>query len=356
MHQLKNVKVSRDEKTWEAVVSAEIPPEVLARYRETALKEMRRDAQLDGFRKGHAPVERIIQIYGEQAILRHAAEHAIQHELPELLAAEKQLVVESPRVETDTPVAGKPLTFKARASLAPEVKLADYKKIAKKINAEKEEVVVSDTEHDEALTHLKRERARIEKIESGAEPQKAAEEARALAEADLPALDDMFVQSLGYETIEKFSEAVRANIQNEKELRAQEKRRAAILEKLAEESTIHYPASLLSYELDEMEGRMREDVSRLGTTFENYLVQVKKTLEQVRKDWEPAADKRAKVRLILGQIAREEKIEADKEKLERELERARKHYKQVSEENLRVHITHALRNETTIKFLESISE
>ena len=34
----------------------------------------------------------------------------------------------------------------------------------------------------------------------------------------LPALDDQFVQSLGYESAEKFSEALRANIKNEKEL------------------------------------------------------------------------------------------------------------------------------------------
>lgn len=350
-HQLTKVKISRDDNAWETVISAEIPADVLAEYREAALKEMQRDAQLDGFRKGHAPIERILQMYGEQAVLRHAAEHAIEHHLPALLAAEQQMVVEAPRVETDTPVAGKPLAFTARASLAPEIKLADYKKI----NAEKEDITVSDKERDEALTHLKRERARIDKIEAGTDPQKAAEEARALAEADLPALDDLFVQSLGYENMEKFSEVVRTNIKNEKELQAQEKRRAAILDKLTEDSKIHYPASLRAYELEEMEGRMRDDIARMGTTFENYLAQIKKTREQVLKDWEGAADKRAKVRLILGQIAREENIEADQEKLAHELEHAKKHYPQVPEENLRAHIAHALRNEATLKFLESIA-
>lgn len=354
-HTLQQVKVSRDDKAWELVISAQIPAEALATHREHALKEMQKDAKLDGFRPGKAPIERIIQIYGEQAVLRHAAEHAIQHELPELLAEQQQLIVETPRVETATPEAGKPLTFTARAALAPEVKLPDYHKIAKKVNATKEAVEVSDKEHAEALTHLRRERARIDKIEAGTEPQQAAEEAKALAEADLPALDDMFVQSLGYENAEKFADALKANIKQEKEMQAQEKRRASILDELNKAATVHYPRSLLEYELDEMEGRMSEDISRIGTTFENYLTQIKKTREELRKEWEPTADKRAKVRMILGEIARAEKLEADKERVEHELEHAKKHFAQVSEESLRAHIAHALRNEATLAYLESLA-
>src|SRR5208283_2471167 len=110
----------------------------------------------------------------EPAVLRHAAQHAIEHELPELLAAENLLIIESPKVETEAPEAGKPLKFKARAALAPHVELPDYKKIAKKITATKEEISVSDEEHAQAMTHLRRERARIGKIEAGADAQKAA--------------------------------------------------------------------------------------------------------------------------------------------------------------------------------------
>src|ERR1700734_3276185 len=122
-HKSTNVKVSRVQERWEAEISAEIPAEVLAHYREEALKEIQRDAKIDGFRPGKAPIDRIIQIYGEPTILRHAAEHAIQHELPELLAEQQLPIVETPRVTTDTPEAGKPLKFTARAALAPEIKL-----------------------------------------------------------------------------------------------------------------------------------------------------------------------------------------------------------------------------------------
>src|SRR5258708_2638794 len=144
MHSLQNVKVSRDENAWEVEIKAEIPADKLAHYRAEALKEMQREASLDGFRPGKAPIERIVQIYGEPTILRHAAEHAIQHELPELLAAEKLMIIESPKVTTDAPETGKSLAFTARAPLVPTVELGDYKKIASKHNASKEEVAVTD--------------------------------------------------------------------------------------------------------------------------------------------------------------------------------------------------------------------
>ncbi|MDP2648813.1 MAG: trigger factor, partial [bacterium] len=78
MSKLNNVKVSRDAKMWEVEVKAEIPAEVLAHYRDAALKEMQKTAKLDGFRAGKVPQERIIEVYGEASVMRSAAEHAIQ--------------------------------------------------------------------------------------------------------------------------------------------------------------------------------------------------------------------------------------------------------------------------------------
>lgn len=350
--QLQNVNVSRDENAWEVEVRAEIPAAAFAVHRTEALKEIQRTAKLDGFRPGKAPLERIIQIYGEPTILKSAAERAVQHELPELLATEKFLIIESPRVTIETPGSEKPLQFTARAALAPEVTLPDYKATAARINAEKEEITVSDEEHKEALTHLRRERARIGKIEAGLEPQKAHEESRAMKEEELPALGDEFVRSLGIESAEKFSETIRSNIKTEKEMQAREKRRAAILDELVNSSTIHYPAVLREYELDDMEARIKHDLERMGANWEGYLAQTKKTREQLRSEWQDAADKRAKVRLILSEIARDENIQPDEERLEKELAHAREHVPSADPAALRTHIAHALRNEKTLEFLE----
>jgi len=355
-HSLANVKVSRDDSAWEIEVRGEIPAEILQRYREESLKEIQKDVKLDGFRPGKAPIERIIEVYGEAAVMKQAVEHAIQHELPELLASEKALIIESPRVSIEPPEKDKPVSFTARAALAPKVELSDYKSIAATQNAKKEEVSVSDEEHGQAMTHLRRERARIDKIETGTEPQKAAEEARAMKEEELPVLDDAFVRSLGMESAEKFSETVRANIKTEKEMQAREKRRASMLEQMVSSSKISYPKALLEYELDDMESRLKHDIERSGMTWEGYLKEAKKTPQEIRESWKDAADKRAKVRLILAEIARKENIEPEEKRLEEELERAKKQIPNADQAALRAHIAHALRNDATLRFLEGDTE
>jgi trigger factor len=348
-----NVKVSRDDSRWELEVRAELPSEALSKYRADALKEVTADAKIDGFRPGKAPESVVLKHYGEQTILEHAAEHAVKHEIPEILAKEKANIVESPRVSIEPPVMGEPLKFVARAPLAPETKLPDYKKIAAKKNAEKTETLVTDEEHAETMKHLKREKARIKHLEEGKDPTEAMKLAREVDEKELPDLDDEFVKSLGYEDVGKFSEVVRENLKNEKDLKETEKRRAALLDELVKASDIKYPAILKEYELDDMEARMAGDLERMGTTLEKYLVQVKKTREDLRKDWDKQADERAKVRLVLAEIARAEKLEPDQAKLAHEIEHAKQHHPQANDAAIRAHISHALRNEAVINFLES---
>src|SRR6185369_7598329 len=106
-----NIKTSKDEARWEFELSAEIPAEALEKFRSQALKEIAADATLPGFRKGKAPESVVLKHYGEAAILQEAAEQAVKHELPELLAKEEANIVEAPRVTIATPIAGVPLKF-----------------------------------------------------------------------------------------------------------------------------------------------------------------------------------------------------------------------------------------------------
>ncbi len=351
-----NVEVKRDEKLWEVEVKADITPESLDKYRAEALAEVQKTAKLDGFRPGKVPQDKIVQIYGEDAIMRLAAERAIQSELPLILAKEQMLIIESPKVTTDSPVLGRALPFTARAAMAPKVEVADYTSIAKSHVDKKETVSVTDKEQADAMIHLRRERARIDKIESGIDTQKAAEESRAMKEDELPSLDDAFAQSIGYENAEGFFTALRANMLTEKETQTMQKRRGAILDDLAKHSKISYPLVLREYEINDIEARFAEDLARSGATMERYLADTKKTRDEVRKGWEEGADTRVKVRLLLAEIARIEKIEPPADVVDHELEHAIEHYPKADREALRANVIHALRNEQTLRFLEGNPE
>jgi FKBP-type peptidyl-prolyl cis-trans isomerase (trigger factor) len=89
----------------------------------------------------------------------------------------------------------------------------------------------------------------------------------------------------------------------------------------------------------------------MGTTFDAYLAQVKKSREEVRKEWQETADKRAKTRLILAEIARKENIEPSAEVVDHEMEHATQHYPSADKGALRAHISHALRNEMVLRSL-----
>ncbi len=351
-------KITRDEKNWEVEIAGEIPAEAIAEHRSHVLHELKKDAQLPGFRPGKAPEEAIIRAVGETEILRRTIEHAVQHELPEMLAKENANIVAAPRVTVEKAPksfpATEPIVFTARAPMAPEVKLPEYLKIAKKHNEEKKEVEITDTEHEETLTHLKRERARITKVELGVTPQEAHEESQKMEAKDLPDLDEDFVKSLGYESLATFTDAVRTNLKTEKEIRETEKRRAALLDELIEKSKIAYPTLLLEYELDDMEARLKADLDNMKVTMERYLTETNKTRESLREEWKATADKRAKMRLVLSHIAVIEKIDADPTRVAAEIDNAKKHHPQADAENLRAHITHALRNEAVIAFLEGL--
>jgi len=352
----KKPTVTRDEKRWELELKGEIAPESLEEHRKHVLLELKKDAHLQGFRPGKAPEEAVIRSVGEPEILRRTIEHAIHHELPEMLAAEAAPIVASPQVTVESAPksfpATEPIVFTARAPLAPEVKIADYKAIAKKHNASKTEVTVTDEEHADTLNHLKRERARITKVELGLPPQEAMEESQKMEVKDLPDLDDEFVKTLGYESSEKFTEVVRTNIKTEKEMRETEKRRAGMLDEMVKDSKIHYPAILKEYELDDMEARMKQDIERMGLTMEKYFAETKKTREEIRTQWNEAADNRAKMRLVLSDIARQEKLDAEPERLETEIKHAKQHYASADDASLRAHISHAMRNEAVINWLE----
>ena len=90
-------------------------------------------------------------------------------------------------------------------------------------------------------------------------------------------------------------------------------------------------------------------------TWEGYLAETKKTHVELRESWKEAADKRARVRLILAEIARKERVEPEEKRLEEELARAKKQIPNADPAALRAHIAHALRNEATLEFLEKLT-
>ncbi|HJO89624.1 MAG TPA: trigger factor [Candidatus Paceibacterota bacterium] len=322
----------------EIEIKAEIPEKIISKYRDRAIKSLGKNVKIDGFREGHIPENILISKIGEQAILEEQAQMALADVYPVIIQNEKLNVIGRPEV-TVTKIAPKnPIEFKIRTAVMPDIKLPDYKKIASKIELDEKNSGVSDKEVEEA----------IEQIKKGIAAQKKEGEKDKKVE-----LTDEFVKTLGdFKDVKDFEVKIKENLIKEKQMKAREKRRAEIVEKIIEKSEIDIPKILVESELDKMLAQFKDDIARMQISFDEYLTKIKKTEESLRVEWKLDAEKRAKFQLILNKIATEEKIKIPKEEIEKETSHILEHYKDAKPENVRVYIESVLTNEKVFQLLE----
>jgi len=325
----------------EVEIIAEISAENLAGYKEKAFKHLSEKITLPGFRQGHAPEKIIRDKVGELAILEEAVHIAIDEALVELIVENVPNFLGRPDISVTKLAIGSPVEIKVVIVTAPEVKLPDYKKIAGKENAKPiEKVDVSEKEIEDSVEQLRKMLAI--KGKDGEEPK-------------IPELNDEFVKKLGaFKSVEEFKEKIKENILKEKEHRVGDKRRMSVLEGIIEKAEIQMPKVLIENELDKMQAQFEDDIKKSGLKSEDYLKHIKKTWMDLRKEWFPDAEKRAKLQLVLNKIAIEEKIEPDKGDVEKETKHLQEHYKDVSQDRIKAYVEMILVNEKVLKFLEGI--
>ncbi|OGI15199.1 MAG: trigger factor [Candidatus Moranbacteria bacterium RIFCSPHIGHO2_12_FULL_54_9] len=181
-------------------------------------------------------------------------------------------------------------------------------------------------------------------------------------EREIPAIDDAFAASVGnFESLAKLRDTMRTGMLEEKQQKSKDDRRTEILDALVEKATIEYPEILVQEELVRMMREFEAQIQSLGLDFAAYLVQMKKTEDEVKQEWEPQAKKRIAAQLILGSLAQEEDIDVDSPDVEAEMNKALQSYKDIKdiEKNLDMERLYSavhgqLRNAKVFAFLESL--
>lgn len=319
-------------------ITCEIPAEVFEKERPLALKKIGEDVSLPGFRKGHVPESMIAQKFGDALILEEMANIAMDHAYPEILTRHKVHAIAMPTVTVKKLAKDNPFEFSLTFQVMPEIKLPDYKKIAKEIMKTEEATEATDEEVANAEKELSKQFAT--KDAEGKEV--------------LPEVTDEFVTKFGpFENVAAFRAKIKESITHEKTNHARSKKRMETMEKIADGITVKLPRVLIEGELERMIGQFRHDVEQMGMKFEDYLSTTKKTIEDLRKEWEADAEKRAKVQIALNEISLLEKIEVLKEDLDREVKFFTEQYKDADEGRVRIHLEMMLTNEKVFQFLES---
>jgi trigger factor len=337
----------------EVQIEGEISAEVLESYRKDAVKKINEKITLPGFRKGNVPEKILTSKVGEQTILEEMAEMALGAAYPHLIIDNKLNTIGRPEITITKIAAGNPLGFKITTAVIPKITLPDYKKIAKEEMSKKEEAIaVDEKELENAITEIRKSRVSHE----GHDHSKSEEEHQKEIEKSMPELTDEFVKTLGsFENVADFKEKLKENILQDKKQKAKEKKRLAIIDAVIRDAKIDVPAVIVESELSKLVAQFRDDVSRMGIDPDEYMKHIKKTEDDLRKEWKEDARKRAKLQLALGQIAIEEKIKPEEKEIEQEISHVLTHYKDADPERARAYVESVLINQKVFEFLESQS-
>ncbi|MCI5051443.1 MAG: hypothetical protein MRY57_03980 [Candidatus Pacebacteria bacterium] len=333
-----------------------LPKDKLEEQREVVEKSFIENVEVDGFRKGNVPKDVAMKQIKPMQLLEEMAQRAISKAYVEILQKEEIKAIGHPQIMITKIAEGEDLEFKITTAVLPEIKLGDYKKIAKEENAKEQSNEVEEKEIEEAINNLRRMRAQQEM----AKDQKEGEEPVSwndIKEEDLPEVTEEFVKSLGnFENIEDFKKKITDNLQKEKEAKNLEKRRIAIIDGIVEASEIEVPDMMVDYEVDKMMHEFEGNIAMTGMAFDEYLKSINKTRDDYKKEWRDQGFKRAQTQLMLNHIAEAEKIEAKDETIEEEVSKIMEQYKDqkgIDENNVRAYVANILTHQEVFKFLES---
>lgn len=187
---------------------------------------------------------------------------------------------------------------------------------------------------------------------------------RSVLKKETPELNDAFAASLGqFKALGELEESVKSGLKQEKEAKAKEETRIAIISKIAEESRFEAPDILVEGELSKMVGEFKTEVAQMGLEFEKYLSGIKKSEDELKKEWRNKAEQRVKIGLVLRAIAEKEKIEPTEQEIEEEAGKILRSYgsteqvgKNIDSARLREYTRNAVINEKTFQFLESVEK
>jgi trigger factor len=334
-------------------ISASIPTEVWEKFRVQALKNINETVKVDGFRPGMIPENILIGKVGEMPILEEMAELALSKAYVDIIVDGAIDAIGKPKVEITKIAKGNPLEFKATTDVVPEVTLPDYKKIAsdevqKNISDEEK---VTDKDIEEAILKIRKSRVSHE----GHDHKKmSAEDHEKNIMENLPELTDEFVKSLGdFADIPDFKNKLSTMLAEEKKDAAREKRRIRIADALNAGTHLELPQIMIDSELNRMQAQFEGDISRMNVKLEDYLKHAKKTIGDIRSEWKEHAEKKAKLQLILNEIAKAENIKPDQKEIETEVNHIVEHYKDADRERAAVYAETVLTNEKVFQWLEN---
>lgn len=368
-------------------LQVEVPAEAVRAEFETVYRELKRKAQVPGFRPGTAPRDLLERYHGQKA-REEVLQRLISRSIDEALSAQPALdLIGRPQVKEAKFQPDQSLAYTAELEVAPQVPLGVYKGF--KLIRPKAEV--SDENLSKVLDHLRESRSELKPVlqdrpaaagdflvvdltqkspNAKQPPQKQKEvvihldldrdpegvlkplvgmkfaevrtvtlkdgttltvEMKSLKAKESPALDDAFAKSVGpYETLKALKEAVRADLKAQAEASQRGALESQALQQLIEGWEFDVPPSLVGSQARRLLKERAMELMNQGLPQDQVQGRAQLLTDQAKVD----ALKQVKLFFILRKVAAAEKLTAAEEEVNGRIQALAQRL-QISEEQVR---------------------
>ncbi len=367
-----------------AKLTVEVPFEELKPSLDAAYKQIAKQINVPGFRRGKVPPAVIDRQVGRGAVLDQAINDVVPQKYIEALQANSLQPIAQPEIEVTKFEDNDALEFTAEVDVRPSIDLPGYEGL----EATVDDVELTDADVEEQVQALRERFATLIDVERPAadgdfvvmdlvasrdgETVEGAEVSgmsyqvgrggmldgldEALAgmaagdektftsqlvggdlvgqdvdvrvtvtqvqEQELPELDDEFAQMASeFDTVAELTEDVRERLGRGKRLEQAAAARDAVLEALLDKVEVPLPEVMVTDELNARRRNMEQQLAYAGLTLEKYLEDEKQTVEEFEADLERRVRDAVAAQFLLDEIAKKEEFGIDQAELSEHLVR-----------------------------------
>ena len=126
----------------------------------------------------------------------------------------------------------------------------------------------------------------------------------------------MYRVVMGYETLDELREDLKKRLQDQAEAQAKEELIEGMVDDLLEDADLVYPPSAVEMEIDDTLENFKNQVSRSGWDFDDYMQLQGLSEETLREDFRESSEERLRRRLVMRQFVLDQKIRIESKEIE----------------------------------------
>lgn len=144
----------------------------------------------------------------------------------------------------------------------------------------------------------------------------------------LPELDEEFIKKVsGFDTLEKFQESIRKNLEAMAERNALYKQREDIIQKATDDMKVDMPPVMIDNRVEQMINELAANLEMQGLKLEVYLAANGMSADDLRKEYREDAEKNLRMEMLLEEVAQLENIKVEDVDLNMEIARMSSMYR-----------------------------